>query len=221
MWWSRLPHFFCLGLLHICDCKFFVDMCFKSPFFLLMNIIEISSYFFNTEGLSIRIITSSYTILYRYVHCTHLHQNLQPYKCFISCLISLGWCATDFYSRVWGYYTEIQLGKGSCHLCNTRSCYHFASSNQPNSTACISQVLMYITSCSSLQLLHIWDFLLHGTVLLKSACVNKVCSWFVAHFNVTLHAMDFGRDFVVLAYQGKDIVFRFIIEYSSLRDFGP
>jgi hypothetical protein len=29
-------------------------------------------------------------------------------------------------------------------------------------------------------------------------------------------------DFVGLAYQGKDIVCRFIIEYySSLRDFGP
>jgi hypothetical protein len=27
--------------------------------------------------------------------------------------------------------------------------------------------------------------------------------------------------FVGLAYQGKAIVFRFIIEYSSLRDFGP
>jgi hypothetical protein len=27
--------------------------------------------------------------------------------------------------------------------------------------------------------------------------------------------------FVGLVYQGKDIVFRFIIEYSSLRDFGP
>ncbi len=27
--------------------------------------------------------------------------------------------------------------------------------------------------------------------------------------------------FVGLAYQGKNIVFRFIIEYSSLRDFGP
>ncbi len=27
--------------------------------------------------------------------------------------------------------------------------------------------------------------------------------------------------FVGLAYQGKDIVFRFNIEYSSLRDFGP
>jgi hypothetical protein len=26
--------------------------------------------------------------------------------------------------------------------------------------------------------------------------------------------------FVGLAYQGKDIVFRFIIEYSSLMDFG-
>jgi len=27
--------------------------------------------------------------------------------------------------------------------------------------------------------------------------------------------------FIGLAFQGKDIVFRFIIEYSSLRDFGP
>jgi hypothetical protein len=26
---------------------------------------------------------------------------------------------------------------------------------------------------------------------------------------------------LVLPYQGKDIVFRFIIEYNSLRDFGP
>jgi len=31
---------------------------------------------------------------------------------------------------------------------------------------------------------------------------------------------EFDRDFVGFAYQGKDIVFRFIIiEYSSLRDF--
>jgi len=32
------------------------------------------------------------------------------------------------------------------------------------------------------------------------------------------------RDFILfigLGYQGKDIVFRFIIEYSSLRHFGP
>jgi hypothetical protein len=27
--------------------------------------------------------------------------------------------------------------------------------------------------------------------------------------------------FIGLAHQGKDIVFRFIIEYSSLMDFGP
>jgi hypothetical protein len=31
----------------------------------------------------------------------------------------------------------------------------------------------------------------------------------------------FGAVFVGLAYKGKGIVFRFIIEYSSLRDFGP
>jgi hypothetical protein len=30
-----------------------------------------------------------------------------------------------------------------------------------------------------------------------------------------------GWFFVGLGYQGKDIVFRFIIEYSSSRDFGP
>jgi len=29
------------------------------------------------------------------------------------------------------------------------------------------------------------------------------------------------KPFVGLAYQSKDIVFRLIIEYSSLRDFGP
>jgi len=26
---------------------------------------------------------------------------------------------------------------------------------------------------------------------------------------------------LAFAYQGKDIVFKFIIEYSNLRDFGP
>jgi hypothetical protein len=29
------------------------------------------------------------------------------------------------------------------------------------------------------------------------------------------------KKFIGLGYQGKDIVLRFIIEYSSLRDFGP
>jgi hypothetical protein len=33
--------------------------------------------------------------------------------------------------------------------------------------------------------------------------------------------VKFSPTFVVFAYQGKDIVFRFIIDYSSLRDFGP
>jgi hypothetical protein len=40
------------------------------------------------------------------------------------------------------------------------------------------------------------------------------------HFNFGI--LLFQRDiFVGLAYQGKNIVFMFIIEYSSLRDFGP
>jgi len=36
-----------------------------------------------------------------------------------------------------------------------------------------------------------------------------------------ISALSFSFVVVGLAYQGKDIVFRFIIEYSSLRDFGP
>jgi len=35
--------------------------------------------------------------------------------------------------------------------------------------------------------------------------------------NVHLHAQQW---FVGLAYQGKNIAYRFVIEYSSLRDFG-
>jgi hypothetical protein len=31
----------------------------------------------------------------------------------------------------------------------------------------------------------------------------------------------FGFHFFYIAYQGKDIVFRFIIEYNSLTKFGP
>jgi hypothetical protein len=33
--------------------------------------------------------------------------------------------------------------------------------------------------------------------------------------------LDSSHKFIGLAYQGKDVVFRFIIEYRSLRDFGP
>ncbi len=40
---------------------------------------------------------------------------------------------------------------------------------------------------------------------------------------VTIHNWGdfFPLYFIGLAYQGMDIVFRFIIEYSSLGDFGP
>jgi hypothetical protein len=36
-----------------------------------------------------------------------------------------------------------------------------------------------------------------------------------------LYYMNFSYNFIGLAYQGKYSVFRFIIEYSSLKDFGP
>jgi hypothetical protein len=42
---------------------------------------------------------------------------------------------------------------------------------------------------------------------------NANCVMSLAHVNT--------HGFLAFAYQGKDIVFRFIIEYSSLRDFGP
>jgi hypothetical protein len=37
----------------------------------------------------------------------------------------------------------------------------------------------------------------------------------------TVLSSAYFKQFVGLAYQGKDIVFRFIIENSSLKDFGP
>jgi hypothetical protein len=41
--------------------------------------------------------------------------------------------------------------------------------------------------------------------------------WAFGHISKSSHTyFVFG-----LAYQGEDIVFKFIIEYSSLRDFGP
>ncbi len=41
------------------------------------------------------------------------------------------------------------------------------------------------------------------------------------YMNKHLCVLCFTKIFIGLAYQGKDIVFSFIIEYSSLRDFGP
>ncbi len=56
----------------------------------------------------------------------------------------------------------------------------------------------------------------------------------ISHVNIKYRAnnkfLDTGKctkmsystvAFVGLAYQGEDIVFRFIAEYSSLKDFGP
>jgi hypothetical protein len=46
--------------------------------------------------------------------------------------------------------------------------------------------------------------------------------YFILFFSSILIEMIIASSpFVNLAYEGKDIVFKFIIEYNSLRDFGP
>jgi hypothetical protein len=44
---------------------------------------------------------------------------------------------------------------------------------------------------------------------------------FVTPLLLTPMGENLGFEFVGLAYQGKVVVFRFIIEYSILKDFGP
>jgi hypothetical protein len=39
--------------------------------------------------------------------------------------------------------------------------------------------------------------------------------------NVFPKMLAMAQHYIGLAYQSKDIVFRFIIEYNNLRDFGP
>jgi hypothetical protein len=51
-------------------------------------------------------------------------------------------------------------------------------------------------------------------IILRELIVQCVITIYIQGFSTFL------VHFVGLAYQGKDIVFRFIIEYSSLRDFG-
>jgi hypothetical protein len=46
-------------------------------------------------------------------------------------------------------------------------------------------------------------------------------TWLLVHEGQALHFLKCSPSFVGLAFEGNDIVFRFIIECSSLRDFGP
>jgi hypothetical protein len=48
-----------------------------------------------------------------------------------------------------------------------------------------------------------------------------LCKTWASLTDPFIYAYIQDNNFVGLAYQGKDFVFRFIIEYSSLRDFGP
>ncbi len=58
---------------------------------------------------------------------------------------------------------------------------------------------------------------LQNTYSSLTSCQIQSQAWNVPIAKATTTAMSF----IGFAYQGKDIVFRFIIEYNSLRDFGP
>jgi len=58
--------------------------------------------------------------------------------------------------------------------------------------------------------LHLGEFTLELELEEEESCNKNIC--------VSLFYVFF---FIGIACQGKDIVFRFIIEYSSLRNFGP
>jgi hypothetical protein len=51
--------------------------------------------------------------------------------------------------------------------------------------------------------------------------ISKFKYWFMDSYKGQRLEQFCDEPFIGLAYQGKDIVFRFSIEYSSLRDFGP
>ncbi len=79
------------------------------------------------------------------------------------------------------------------------------------------------------------DFLIH-TVCKNNCTIQLLPSALTIKYFVNILTQDFNTSsphikalgesiwrapFIGVAYQGKDIVFRFIIEYSSLIDFGP
>jgi hypothetical protein len=72
-------------------------------------------------------------------------------------------------------------------------------------------------SCASIYVIHPFE---KSTYILETIS----CEWktdIVLNYNISLTTFKFLY-FVGLAYQGKDIaVFRFILEYSSLRDSSP
>ncbi len=82
-------------------------------------------------------------------------------------------------------------------------------------------VLWILISCSMFSFLSFFD--LKNLAKLVVLC-TQICNWFgnkksICHLNLFQH--ESYSIFSVLAYQGKDIVSRFIMEYTSLRDFGP
>jgi hypothetical protein len=105
-------------------------------------------------------------------------------------------CDTDFHSWLWGYYSKLQLGKGSCYLCNIGSCHYFTSSNQPNLAACIPQVELLFYTCWQ-----IWNVDLHKMFWTPFLCYDHqgLCQVLVHSYLWHLD-VNLGSDFVFCVY---------------------
>jgi hypothetical protein len=66
-----------------------------------------------------------------------------------------------------------------------------------------------------------WALFLLFSIFIITMIGHFHCTKITFYLPKTNCLAHFSTNFVGLAYQGKDIVYRFIIEYSSLRDFGP
>jgi hypothetical protein len=49
----------------------------------------------------------------------------------------------------------------------------------------------------------------------------SIVAWDTLSSSQLVNTYNLFRTLIGFAYQGKDIVFEFILEYSSLSDFGP
>ncbi len=102
-------------------------------------------------------------------------------------------------------WSRAQLDISTLSTCSNKIIIHF-----PKSTYNLRTI-----SCASIYVIHACE---KSTYILKTIS----CEWkpdIVLNFNISFTPFKFLY-FVGLALIGKNIVFRFIIEYSSLRDFG-
>ncbi len=69
--------------------------------------------------------------------------------------------------------------------------------------------------------MRVWGVSTSVCTLEDQCYANAIMALLMKCLGFTVLSSAYFQQFVGVAYQGKDIVFRLIIDYSSLRDFGP